>query len=113
VKHFSESEFDCKHTGENRMDPAFLRKIDCLRDICGFPFRITSGYRDPSHPSEVGKEKPGYHCKGIAADIYCIDARNRRAIIWTALDLGFTGIGVAKDFIHVDTRPTEGLIWTY
>jgi len=92
VKHFKTSEFDCQHTGENRMEKDFLSKLDELREYCGFPFVITSGYRSPSHPLEAVKEIPGTHAH---------------------LEHGFTGIGVAGDFIHLDTRGTLPVMWTY
>lgn len=50
-KYFKIEDFDCQETGENEMSEAFIWKLDHLREICGFPFVITSGYRDPSHPT--------------------------------------------------------------
>jgi hypothetical protein len=44
-KYFSVDEFACKHTGKNEIDPDFVSKLDVLREVCGFPFTITSGYR--------------------------------------------------------------------
>jgi len=113
VKYFSTSEFDCQHTGENRMEPEFLLKLDALREACGFPFVITSGYRSPDHPIEAVKEIPGTHAQGIAADIKITNSAQRYTIIREALAHGFTGLGVAGDFIHVDTRGTVPVIWTY
>jgi len=113
VKYFSTSEFDCQHTGENRMEQDFLDKLDELRDYCGFPFVITSGYRSPSHPLEAVKEIPGTHAQGIAADIKITNSAHRYTIIKGALEHGFTGIGVAGDFIHLDTRGTLPVMWTY
>jgi len=113
VKHFSISEFDCQHTGENRMEQDFLSKLDSLREACGFPFVITSGYRSPDHPLEAVKEIPGTHAQGIAADIKITSSAQRYTIIREALAHGFTGLGVAGDFIHVDTRGTVPVIWTY
>jgi len=55
LKNFTKEEFNCQHTGENRMEEEFLLKLDQLRDNCGFPFVITSGYRSPSHPIEAKK----------------------------------------------------------
>ena len=107
------SEFDCKETGENNMNPEFLEKLDTLRGYCGFPFVITSGYRSPSHPIEAKKDVPGTHAQGIAADIKITNAAHRYTLIREALSMGFTGIGVAGDFIHVDTRGTVPVIWTY
>jgi len=113
VKYFSTSEFDCQHTGENRMEQDFLSKLDSLREACGFPFVITSGYRSPDHPIEAVKEIPGTHAQGIAADIKITNSAHRYTIIREALAHGFTGLGVAGDFIHVDTRGTVPVIWTY
>ena len=113
MKHFTVEEFDCQHTGENRMEQDFLDKLDALREHCGFPFVITSGYRSPDHPLEARKEIPGTHAQGIAADIKITNSAHRYTIIREALAHGFTGLGVAGDFIHVDTRGTVPVIWTY
>ena len=113
MRHFKLSEFDCTHTGENRMEPEFLEKLDNLRDYCGFPFVITSGYRNPSHPLEAVKEIPGTHAQGIAADIKMTNSAHRYSLIKAALDHGFTGIGIAGTFIHLDTRGTAPVVWTY
>ena len=112
-KHFTKEEFACSHTGNNEIEDKFIEMIDILRENCGFPFVITSGYRDPSHPEEVNKEQPGTHSRGIAADIYVSDGTQRRSIIENAIDIGFGGIGVAKGFVHVDIRDTTPVIWTY
>ena len=96
------------------MDTAFLEKLDSLREICGFPFRITSGYRDASHPSEVVKAAPGTgtHCQGIAADIAVSNGVERMNIVHEALKMGFS-IGIAITFIHVDARTTTPVLWAY
>ena len=57
VRYFKIEEFDCQETGENKMNPEFLEKLDELRHECKFPFTITSGYRDPSHSIEAKKER--------------------------------------------------------
>jgi len=113
MKHFTLSEFDCNHTGENRMEQDFLDKLNALREHCGFPFIITSGYRSPSHPIEALKEIPGTHAQGIAADIKMTNSAHRYSLIKAALEHGFTGIGVAGTFIHLDTRGTVPVVWTY
>jgi uncharacterized protein YcbK (DUF882 family) len=95
MKYFTVDEFNCQYTGENQMDPEFMEKVDKLREYCGFPFVITSGYRSPDHPLEAVKEIPGTHAQGIAADIK------------------ITGLGVAGDFIHLDTRGSVPVMWTY
>lgn len=112
-KYFRIEEFNCQETGENEMSEEFIHKLDELRKACGFPFRITSGYRSPSHSIEARKATPGTHAQGIACDIYVSGGSQRHTIIKEAMRLGFTGIGVAKTFIHVDIRKTTPVAWQY
>ena len=95
------------------MNGLFVDMLDELRGRCNFPFKITSGYRDPTHPLELKKEKPGTHSQGIAADIHITNGWDRYTILSTAFNMGFTGIGIAKTFIHVDNRDTTPVVWTY
>ena len=113
LRHFSLEEFNCTHTGNNEMSEVFLVKLDRLRGLCGFPFIITSGYRDPSHPIEAAKASPGTHSEGIAADIRITNSRQRFLLLHHAFALGFNGIGIANDFIHLDTRKATPVVWTY
>lgn len=113
MKHFKLNEFDCKETGENKMDVYFLNLLDNLREECAFPFTITSGYRSPNHSIEKAKSKPGTHAQGIAADIFVKSGHEKYLIIKHAMALGFTGVGVAKSFIHVDIRETSPVVWNY
>ena len=113
MKYFELEEFNCQHTGNNEMKPEFLKKLDELRHVCAFPFVITSGYRDPSHPIEAAKEIPGTHAQGIAADVRVVSSNKRFRLIREALALGFTGIGVDPSFIHLDIRESSPVIWTY
>ena len=53
MQYFDIKEFDCQETGTNEMNPFFLEKLDQLRHQCGFPFKITSGYRDPLTQSKL------------------------------------------------------------
>ncbi len=112
--HFRPEEFNCTHTNANKMDEAFLLRLDALRTKCGFPFKITSGYRDSSHPNEIVKAAPGTgtHCQGIAADIAVSNGVERMNIVHEALKMGFS-IGIAKSFVHVDARTTTPVLWTY
>jgi len=113
-KHFRLEEFNCTHTTANMMDEAFLTRLDMLRGQCGFAFRITSGYRDITHPSERNKPNGGgTHTQGIACDIAVSNGVERMTIVKKALEMGFTGIGVASSFIHLDMRTTTPVMWTY
>lgn len=113
MKYFRIEEFDCKETGENKMDYKFLLKLDELRGRCGFPFKITSGYRSVNHSIEKAKKVPGKHTEGIASDVYISNPNQRYLIVKYATELGFGGIGVAGNFVHVDMRKTTPVIWTY
>lgn len=113
MKYFKLSEFNCKHTGKNEMQPEFLELIDKLRDVCGFPFVITSGYRDATHPIEAKKSKPGTHAQGIAADIRVNNGAAAYILQKNAYALGFTGIALGNGFVHVDIRKTTPVSWRY
>ena len=113
MKFFRIEEFDCQETGNNQMKPEFLEKIDELREVCGFPFTITSGYRDPTHSIEARKKEPGTHAQGIAADIQVTSAVDRHTLLTNAFKMGFTGIGIDKSFIHVDIRDSNPVVWLY
>ncbi len=113
-KFFRLEEFNCTHTNKNEMDHEFLVKLDELRERVGFPFIITSGYRDATHPAEARKKEPGTgtHCQGIAADIAVSNGFERMNIVHEAIKMGFS-IGVARTFVHVDDRKTTPVMWTY
>lgn len=113
-RYFILDEFECSETGENRIKPAFVAKLDELRSRCDFPFAVTSGYRSPMHSKERDKPAgPGQHSLGIAADIAVSDGVQRRRIVTEADAMGFGGIGVAKSFVHVDDREGQSVLWTY
>jgi len=112
-KYFKLEEFACKHTGKNAIEEEFVHRLDALREECGFPFTITSGYRHHTHPVESRKSTIGTHCRGIAADIAVGNGIERATLVANAFKLGFTGIGVAKGFIHVDIRESDSVLWVY
>ena len=112
LKYFTLDEFKCKETGENRINPEFVKKLDKLRELCGFPFVITSGYRSPKHSIEIKKTKPGKHAEGIAADIKA-NSVQAYTIMKYAFELGFKGIARGNGFVHIDDRTGAGVSWPY
>lgn len=112
-KYFKTEDFDCQETGQNNMKEEFIHALDELREACGFPFIVTSGYRSPEHSIEKRKAKPGTHAQGIAADIRVNGGNQRYKIIEMAHKQGFGGIGVAKTFVHVDIREGTPVLWVY
>jgi len=111
-KYFTRAEFACSETGENEIHDDFIYKLDELRERCGFPFVINSGYRSPNHSIEAAKDKPGQHTTGRCADIAVNSGSQRYRLVQEALAMGFTGIGVGKSFIHIDLRK-KLVMWTY
>ena len=99
IKHFDKSEFDCRHTGLNEMRLSHVIKINKLREICGFPIFVTSGYRHPTHPVEIKKAHPGEHSDGLATDVK-VPKHHRHRLLLEAIKL-FPRIGVSNDFIHL------------
>ena len=117
---FSEAEFRCRHTGKCEMHPEFMARLQRLRLAYGKPMKITSGYRDRSHPVEARKVATGAHAMGRAADVAVTGADALRLLV-LATELGFTGLGVQQKgegrFIHLDDVPGNVLprptIWSY
>ena len=125
AKYFKPEEFKCK-CGEcqddgTNMSPQFVQKLDELREHCGFPVVISSGYRCPEYNNKISKTGlNGPHTTGKAVDIL-VSGRKARKLVGIAIALGFTGIGVSqkgrheKRFIHLDTieTGTRPWLWSY
>lgn len=117
---FSASEFRCKHTGREAMQDDFLRKLQGLRTEFGRAIVISSGYRDPSHPVEARKARPGAHAAGRAVDIKVVSPATMYELLRLAPRYGFTGIGISfrsstPKFLHLDdvTGPSRPAVWVY
>ena len=87
-KHFKLEEFKCSETGENDISLFFVANLDALREACGFPFIVTSGFRSVNHSKEVVKEKPGMHTLGLAADIAVNGGSQRFQLVKKAIEEG-------------------------
>lgn len=119
--HFSQSEFFCAGDGTCEMSPAFMDKLELLRDMYGKPMVITSGYRSPSYNAKVsGTGTAGPHTTGKACDI-AVTNPDAHLLVQLAMKMNFTGIGVSQRgsnrFIHLDMclppdfpRPA---LWSY
>lgn len=123
-RHFKVSEFDCKcGCGRNEIDAKFVDRLDDLREACGFPLPVTSGYRCPKHNTQVSSTGlTGPHTTGRAVDF---GVRGHQALTLLQLALargGFTGIGINQKggarFVHLDDLPSapgqpRPTIWSY
>ena len=114
MKYFNESEFK----EFNKMDSNLLEKLDNLREVYGYPIKLTSTYRSPDHPIEAKKSKPGEHAYGAAVDIACVGGEATFKLVKAAIEVGFTRIGISRknNFVHVGIGyegATPITIWTY
>lgn len=118
---FAKHEFDCKHTGQNRMQSEFMERLQELRIAYGRPMIISSGYRHETHPIEARKAQAGAHSTGRACDVAVMGGDALR-LVALAVEHGFSGIGVQQKgsgrFIHLDDLTHElgaarPWIWSY
>ena len=107
---FSHKEFVCSHSGLCFLDSEMMDHLQAIRGSFGRGMRITSGYRDATHPIEAKKEKPGSHSTGKAVDVH-VRGGDAYRILALAIEHGFTGIGVSQKggsrFLHLDRIELE------
>ena len=114
MKYFNKSEF----SNFDMMDEKLLSMLDEMREIYGYPIKITSSYRSPEHPIEAAKKQPGEHSYGAAVDIVSDSGVKTFRLVKAAIEVGFTRIGISrkKGFIHLGIgypNAPEKTIWTY
>ena len=114
MKYFNESEFK----EFNKMNSNLLEKLDNLREVYGYPIKLTSTYRSPDHPIEAKKSKPGEHAYGAAVDIACVGGEATFKLVKAAIEVGFTRIGISRknNFVQVGIGYKGAppiTIWTY
>tara|TARA_R110000787_G_scaffold31886_8_gene84427 strand:+ start:2488 stop:2913 length:426 start_codon:yes stop_codon:yes gene_type:complete len=114
----------CSHTGKFFIDPEFMDDVQSIRDELNRSMTVTSFYRDPTHPVEAKKAKPGAHPRGKAIDIACTTGEQIYDLVELAYKFGMTGIGASNKagskFVHMDqVQPQEyshiyrPAFWTY
>jgi uncharacterized protein YcbK (DUF882 family) len=116
--YFSEAELSCSCCGAYEFAPEFLYILNVIREQCGFPLPVTSGYRCPKHPVEARKRAPGAHSRGLGVDIGVGGERAHR-LLEVALAQGVPRIGIQQKgegrFIHLDIDSSlhNPTIWSY
>ncbi|MCM2377850.1 D-Ala-D-Ala carboxypeptidase family metallohydrolase [Pseudomonas marginalis] len=110
----------CDSTGRE-MDPAYMSRLQRLREAYGQPMPLASAYRCARHPSEASKSAPGEHFDGRAVDVHCRGAEALH-LLRLALPLGFNRIGIHQKgdarFLHLGWASAGGrlpspAIWSY
>lgn len=116
---FSEKEMSCRCCGKAEMDPAFMDKLQGLRDLLGEPLRVNSGYRCREYNKKIGGGPA--HPKGMAVDLG-INRKLAYNTLVLALAMGFQGVGIKQKgkgrFIHLDMLPGSSraprpTVWSY
>ena len=123
--HFSEDELKCSHTGSVRMNPEFITVLERVREVYGKPMKLSSAFRDATHPVEARKGDragKGDHCRGVAVDVL-VSGAEALELIKVAQECGIDRIGIAQKgshssrFVHLgisDSNAGKGpAIWSY
>lgn len=105
---FSPAEIACRGTGQLKLVPEALDKLQALRDRLGKPLIVRSAYRSPEHNRAVGGAKASKHMEGTAFDISMAN-HDPVAFEAAAREVGFLGFGYypRSDFLHIDLGPAR------
>ena len=107
-KNFSPAEIACRGTGQLKLHPEALDKLQALRDRLGKPLILRSAYRSPEHNRAVGGAKASKHMDGTAFDI-AMSNHDPAAVEAAAREVGFLGFGYypRSGFMHIDLGPAR------
>ena len=119
MSYFTQDELRCKcGCGTYLFDDYALSELNKIREECGFPLPVSSGYRCAKHPVEAGKSKPGAPATGKAVDV-AVELDKAHALLKVAFAHNVPRVGVNQKgimrFIHLDwcddmPGPT---VWSY
>lgn len=120
MSYFTEEELACQHCGEKGFKDEHLPLLNAIREECGWPFVVSSGYRCPDHPIEKVKTSTGEHALGEAVDIRC-HSEKAFQLMKVAIEHGVERIGVHQKgkyetrFIHLgfSKRMPGPTPWSY
>ena len=107
-KNFAPAEIACRGTGQLKLHPEAMDKLQALRDRLGKPLIIRSAYRSPDHNRAVGGAPRSKHMDGTAFDI-AMAHHDPVAFEATAREVGFLGFGYypRSGFMHIDLGPAR------
>ncbi|MBA3973808.1 MAG: peptidase M15 [Candidatus Solibacter sp.] len=114
-EHFKAAELRCRHCGRAGVRRELLDVLETLRAKAG-PLKVNSAYRCPEHPIEARKPKPGFHTRGLAADLVplAMPLRTFYDVVRTEPRIKGIGVDQAAGYIHVDVREaSESILWVY
>ena len=107
-KNFSAAEIACRGTGQLKLHPEALDKLQALRERLGKPLIVRSAYRSPAHNRTVGGAARSKHMDGTAFDI-AMSNHDPAAFAEAARAVGFLGFGTypRSGFMHIDLGPAR------
>lgn len=107
-RNFSPAEIACRGTGQLKLHPEAMDKLQALRDRLGKPLIVRSAYRSPEHNRAVGGAPASKHMQGTVFDI-AMSNHDPAAFEAAAREVGFQGFGFypRSGFIHVDLGPAR------
>jgi hypothetical protein len=105
---FSPAEIACRGTGQLKLHPEAMDKLQALRDRLGKPLINRSAYRSPEHNRAVGGATRSKHMDGTAFDI-AMSNHDPVAFEAAAREVGFLGFGTypRSGFMHIDLGPAR------
>ena len=109
-RNFSPAEIACRGTGQIKLHPEALDKLQALRERLGKPLIVRSAYRSPEHNRALGGAKASKHMDGTALDIAMAN-HDPVAFEEAAREVGFLGFGFypRSGFMHIDLGPAR--VW--
>lgn len=116
MKHFTESELECRcGCGSLLVDTELLKLLEQMRTITAKPIRLVSCCRCEQHNAEVGGKKRSEHLTGQAADLSTPTSAHKWTYARLAFQLGVSRIGIGESFIHLGVSSTlpQHVLWTY
>ena len=107
-QNFSPAEIACRGTGQLKLVPEAMDRLQELRDLLGKPLIVRSAYRSPEHNRAVGGAKASKHMDGMAFDIAMAN-HDSVAFEVAAREVGFLGFGYypRSGFMHIDLGPAR------
>lgn len=121
--YFTKEEFLCPCCGEEYMDYDFMLSYRGLREECGFPFPVNSGFRCGKNETNHDRDPiDGAHPRGEGVDTGVWGKQND-TMIRLSYKHGFTGRGIKQKgkyntrYNHLDKNSSEEkfrpTMWSY
>ena len=91
-----------------------LHAAEWIRERCGFPLVISSGYRTPSYNRKIGGARFSQHVQGLALDLHpkgSLKTLQEAVKDCQRIEGLISGIGFYADFVHIDRRPGRPATW--